>query len=187
MSFFFHKTFYGFSIALMLTAVQVLFSCDAENTYTNHRCYFIFNTSYHPSSILMASVTSDDGFCLVYKGFNKGYDMVYIEKYGTSDPNSPYLYTTSTEPKVSELVIGWDNGLLIGFSAIENKILAFDRHCPKCESNAKAKLQWNGSSKSVKCPVCGSVYNLTLSGNGLSSYPVSYIESMYGSVLRVVH
>ena len=171
-----------------LLLLILLSSCNAENTYSGHRCYFILNTTLHPSSILTASVTGDDGFCLVYKGIHQGVEKVFVEKYGTSDPNSPYAYTTGIEPKVSELVIGWDNGLLIGYSAIENKVLAFDRHCPRCEDKAKAKLQWNGSSRSVKCPVCETVYNLTLSGNGLPPYPsAAYIESGFGWVIRVVN
>lgn len=171
-------------LALTLT----LFSCNADNMYTTHRCYLIFNTSYHPSSILMASLTGDDGFCMIYKGIHDGYDKVFVEKYGASDPNSPYLFTTGTEPKVSELVIGWDNGLLVGYSAIEGKILAYDRHCAKCEDKPKAKVQWNGSAKNVKCPVCGTEYNLSFSGNGLNVYPnAAYLESGFGWVLRVVN
>ena len=189
---FFHKTFRRISVVMTLTAVLVLFSCDAENTYTNHRCYFIFNTTYHQSPILMASVTGDDGFCLVYKGVHQEVEKVFVEKYGSSDPYSPYAYTTSVEPKVSELVIGWDNGLLIGYSESEknignNPVIAYDRHCPKCEDNAKGLLQWNGSSRSVKCPVCKTEYNLTFTGNGLTRYPAAYLESGYGTIVRVVN
>ena len=159
-------------------------SCGVDDMYSGHQCYFIFNTEFHPSEVLKSSITGDNGFCLVYKGTVSGVDKVYIEKFGTTDPNSPYAYTTGLEPLVKDLVIGYDNGLLIGYSAIEQKLLAFDRHCPKCENNAKAKLQWNGSNSIVICPVCNSVYNLTLSGNGLDLYRNASYNDI---ILRVVN
>ena len=169
---------------LICASLTLLMSCGAESMYSGHQCYFIFSTEMHPSTVLTGSITGDDGFCLVYKGIDKGVNKVFVEKYGTTDENSPYAYTTSIEPTVESLVIGWDNGLLIGYSAIEGKILAFDRHCPRCENSAKAKLQWNGSAKSVKCPVCGTVYNLSISGNGLELY---YNATYDGRFLRVVN
>lgn len=174
---------------LICSSLTLLMSCGAESMYSGHQCYFIFSTEMHPSTVLTGSITGDDGFCLVYKGIDKGVNKVFVEKYGTTDENSPYAYTTSIEPTVESLVIGWDNGLLIGYSAIEGKILAFDRHCPRCENSAKAKLQWykeenNDPTRNVKCPVCGTPYNLSISGNGLELY---YNATYDGRFLRVVN
>jgi hypothetical protein len=175
-------------IAVCVATLTLLTSCGAEAMYSNHQCYFIFNTQLHNTSLLLSAVTGDNGFCLVYKGIDQGVNKVYVEKYDEKDPASPYAYTTSIEPVVKDLVIGWDNGLLIGYSFSarergENPIFAFDRHCPRCENKAKAKLQWNGSTKSVKCPECGTPYDLTVSNNGLDRYYAAYD----GTILRVVN
>lgn len=177
---------------ISLLALVLLSSCGTESTYSGHHCYFIFNTSYHPSSVLMGSVTGDNGFCLIYKGADKGQEKVFIEKPGEIDPNSPYIFTTDKEPKVSELIIGWDNGLLVGYSAIEGRILAFDRHCSRCEDKGNAHLKWyedNGklNTRMVQCPVCKTVYDLSIANNGLSLYPASYLETGFVTVLRVVN
>ena len=183
---FFHKTFRRISVVMTLTVVLVLFSCDAENMYSNHQCYFVFNTQLHPNSLLVSAVTPPgDGFCLVYKGVHQGEEKVFVEKYGATDIGSPYVYTTAVqEPQVKDLVIGYDNGIFIGLSTPpEYTLLAFDRHCKKCENNAKAKLQWNGKNSEVKCPVCGTIYNLAILGNGLDPYRAYY----NGTVISVVN
>ncbi len=183
---FFHKTFRRISVVMTLIAVLALFSCDAENTYSSHQCYFVFNTQLHPVSLLVSAVTPPgDGFVLVHKELDGSTEKVYVEKYGEKDTGSPYVYTTAgLEPTVKSLVIGYDNGLLIGYSAIENKVLAFDRRCKKCENNARAKVQWYGSNTIVKCPVCGSIYNLNISGNGLDWYKNASYDGMYVRVIN---
>jgi hypothetical protein len=82
------------------------------------------------------------------------------------------------------MILGYNNGILVGYSIIGDAgLLAFDQNCPKCEGNYSAKLQWNKSGRSVKCPVCNTVFDLTQAGNGLDRYRASF----NGIILQVMN
>lgn len=154
------KTIYTLLSLLALTACQ-----EAEEEYTDHQCYFSFNCTYHNASRLLSVVSSYETFAIVTTEPLSGQTYTVVTSiYGTDDTRDDI--TTAAETQRTR-ILGLANGLIIGRSAMDQTLYAFDRQCPNCfkaTGFTSSPLQWGGSATTVSCPTCSRKYNLSNGG-----------------------
>ena len=168
----------------ILFGLLPLASCQkAEEEYTTHQCYFSFNCTYHNASRLINAVSSYETFAIVTTEPLSGKTYTVVTSiYGTDDTRDNI--TTAEETQRSR-VLGLANGLIIGRSAIDQTLYAYDRQCPNCfeaTGFTAAPLQWSGNTTTVVCTRCDRKYNLSnggvvsegTAGKKLLRYRISY-------------
>lgn len=172
------------ALCLATFAIVGLFAgcTKADPAYSNHQCYLIYDNSLHLSSRIVGAVTPPGSDFILLSRDAGSIPILRVNSYG--QPEDEVIELTTERERQTTMILGYNNGIFVGYSILGDAgLLAFDRNCPKCVNNYSARLNWHNNGRTVKCPVCNTVYDLTQAGNGLDRYHASFD----GSILRVMN
>lgn len=152
---------------LLCLFITLIGACDADNMYSTHDCYFVFQASLYPSCALTRSVAagSNRNFCIVKAVMERGVTHLKMTPnqgtYAASDLDLP-MSTAVSGRAVSYTRMGYKQGLIVGRSAY-GQLRAYDLQCPNC--NFDYELKWK-SIYELECGKCKRTYNI----NGNEGY-----------------
>ena len=158
-------------MTLVLILATLLFcSCSAdEYEYcTDRQCYFVFDSSIHNVCILNNALNpfSSGVFCQVKQEPRNGVRHLILQLQDGKTTEEVAI-TTATETQRS-CILGAGNGLVIGFSALNQQLYAFDLQCPNCLKThypyVKYPLKWSNNGNWLKCESCQRSYDLNNGG-----------------------
>lgn len=168
----------------ILAAMLMLlcWSCDTDNMYSSHDCYFVFQASLYPSSALTRAVSSTGGtFCMVKAVMEHGVTHLKLT------PNQGTYATTDLDLTMSTVVggraisyarMGYKQGLIIGRSSF-GQLKAYDLQCPNCDFDYE--LKWKSIYELV-CDKCKRTYNINGSEGYVQSGDKGHNLAMYKNV-----
>lgn len=150
-----------FSLILLLSA-----SCETDNMFSSHDCYFVFQASIFPSSALTRSVGSTGGnFCIVKAVMERGVTHLKLTPnqgtYASTDLDLTMSTAVNGRP-ISYTRMGYKQGLIVGRSPF-GQLKAYDLQCPNCDFNYE--LKWKDIYE-LQCGKCNRTYNI----NGNEGY-----------------
>lgn len=110
-----------------------------------------------------------------YGVFGFGQYTNFILTYGIRIPAAfPYTAASATGYGGVLLISGLDV-----YTGLTDNPLAYDLSCP-VERSPEIRVEVNTDTYMAKCPVCGSVYNVTMGGGGPVSGPAATGKYKYG-------
>ena len=146
--------------------ILLMASCETDNMYSSHDCYFTFQASMFPSSALTRSVGSTGGnFCIVKAVMERGVTHLKLTPNQGTYASTDLDLTMSTAVNgraISYTRMGYKQGLIIGRSSF-GQLRAYDLQCPNCDFNYE--LKWKGIYE-LQCNKCNRIYNI----NGNEGY-----------------
>ncbi len=168
-------------IAIFVLALLAA-SCETDNMYSSHDCYFVFNASLYPSSALTRAVGSTGGdFCIVKAVMEHGVTHLKLT------PNKGSFAATDLDLTMSTVVggraisytrMGYKQGLVIGRSSF-GQLKAYDLQCPNCDFDYE--LRWS-SIYELTCDKCKRTYNINGSEGYVQSGEKGHNLAMYKNV-----
>ena len=153
----------------IICSVLLLFwACNAQDpTSREYRCWFLFSSTDHPSSILITTIQSPGSYARVTThGDGKTTPRhVLVRSNDPSVADEDNIIRSAIENELRyELGASNDIGLIIGCTNFDGP-RAYDAACPNC-SVLKA-LNWTGNRQQVICSRCNRTYLLD-TGNIIS-------------------
>lgn len=181
-------------VCSILAMLFLLSSCsdDVQQEYNSkYRCYFTFNSEFHPACDLVPCIAQQSmgTYCIVRRTTGEGatynLNLTLFRKETTTEP------IRTAEETRQQCIIGANNGLIIGRSALNNgELYAFDLMCPDCLERSKYKpLAFDTSSK-VICNECKSTYSLDNNGfpiSGTQQKLMRYHTNYNGKILVITN
>ena len=163
---------------LISLMVLLCWSCNTDNMYSTHDCYFVFQASLYPSSALTRSVTNNGSFCIVKAVMEHGVTHLKLTPnqgtYAAPDLDLTMSTAVSGRP-ISYVRMGYKQGLIIGRSSF-GQLKAYDLQCPNCDFNYE--LRWSGLYELV-CDKCKRTYNINGSEGYVQSGDKGHNLAMY--------
>lgn len=134
---------------------MLLVSCKTDYEYSNNPCYFVFDNSVHLDNALASALNNNSGiFCYIYQATSAGVQYIYFQ---TNQGLSSKQKKNAVDEKRS-IVLGINNGIIVGVANIDNIIYAYDHQCPNCAKNAGAyspnyplTMNTDGTATCAKC------------------------------------
>lgn len=153
------------TLCVLLTMLAVAGCGKVEDEFSTHQCYFHFNATIHNTSIIKNLCTSYEYYGMVTKQPLSGKTFTLVTTLFSGEKQSDNI-TTDMETRES-CILGLNNGLIIGFSQLNQVLYVFDRQCPNCfeeTGSTNHPLSWGENDKTVKCNHCHRSYNLSNGG-----------------------
>lgn len=167
---------------ILISLFVLLFaSCETDNMYSSHDCYFVFQASLFPSSALTRSVVINGSFCMVKAVMERGVTHLKLT------PNQGTYAVTDLDLTMSTVVggravnytrMGYNQGLIIGRSSF-GQLRAYDLQCPNCDFNYE--LKWKGIYE-LQCDKCNRTYNINGSEGYVQSGDKGHNLALYKNV-----
>ena len=154
---------------IAFTTLLLLWACEVQSPISReYRCWFLFDQTYHPTSILFTAVQ------------NPGY-YAYVTTRGDGKKSVRHVIVKSNDPSVAvedniirtdlennlryDLGANNDIGLIIGCTRYDGP-RAYDGSCPNCPT--LRAMDWSGDDRQkVTCSRCNRTYDLD-TGNIIS-------------------
>ncbi len=141
---------------------------EAENEFTVHTCFFVFDNSIHQDATLASAMNPNAPgiFCTVTRNIRSG--ATYFDFSNSAGVSSSKIQNAIDNRRT--LILGYNNGIIVGYSALEipAKFYAFDRECPNCfDPNAipmKSRPLTLTTTSQAVCGVCHRQYDLNNNG-----------------------
>ena len=153
---------------LICSALVLFWACNAQDPISReYRCWFLFSSTDHPSSILITTIQSPGSYARVTThGDGKTTPRhVLVRSNDPSVADEDNIIRSAIENELRfELGASNDIGLIIGCTNFDGP-RAYDAACPNC-SVLKA-LNWTGNRQQVICSRCNRTYLLD-TGNIIS-------------------
>ena len=114
-----------------MAVMLLMMACgDTENKYTVGQCHFIFENGTHQDAVLASAMNANAPgiFCMVTKKVRSG--AVYYDFTNSSGQSSSKLQNSIDAHRT--MILGYNDGIIVGFSNLEGAFFAFDRECPNC-------------------------------------------------------
>lgn len=179
--------------ACIVMLAVLLGSCGEDSVSRRYPCHFTFHTEWHPASMIVTALNTNNYFVSVSMSPYKGAYVV-----NTSDRKGKTESITLTNDLEN---LAFSGGIYLGAGGSGGNIIlgrtnfngyvAWDGQCPNCATGytTKYKLQWTDNDTSVRCSNCKRTYSLETGaiiegnkGDRLMQYIVSYVN---GGVLGV--
>lgn len=163
------KPFSGFCRCFAFVGMLALSACSGEFEYSSpYRCFFRFDNKIHQNGLIASALTPySNVFVKISKKVSGGVNYVVLS---TSDGQKSEDVAITTEiENYANYELGANNGIIVGYSTMNEKYVAFDAQCRNCYSNAGAytpnrPLTWTKNTTEVKCDHCGRRYDLNMNG-----------------------
>ena len=157
------KWFVALSVLLLFCA------CEAQNPISReYRCWFLFDQTYHPTSILFTAVQNPGSYAYVTTRGDgkKSVRHVTVKFNALSYPVEDNIIRTDLENNLRyDLGANNDIGLIIGCTRYDGP-RAYDGSCPNCPT--LRAMDWSGDDRQkVTCSRCNRTYDLD-TGNIIS-------------------
>lgn len=164
---------------IFLSLIMLLsISCDSDNMYSSHDCYFVFQASLYPSCALTRSLGGNGTFCIVKAVLDHGVTHLKLAPnqgtYATPDLDLTMSTAVSGRPVVYTRM-GYRQGLIVGRSAF-GQLRAYDLQCPNCDFDYE--LRWKGIYE-LACDKCNRTYNINGSEGYVQSGDKGHNLAMY--------
>lgn len=160
-------------VLLFILCIGLLAGCADDPISRKYPCRFLFYTQWHPTSMIVAAMTSYNEFVRVsmgVQGTGGAYEVYVVDRKGRKETNK---LTNELENRyfLSGVYLGAGGAmgsLLVGQTNFNGRV-AWDALCPNCtiDYSTKYQLQWTDNPAQVKCGTCKRVYSLE-TGNILS-------------------
>lgn len=168
----------------------LLFSCTADESIShNYRCSFVFDTTLHPLPCQLTGILGNSGhFCKVSTSLSQG--VTHLKTTRNYDGATEDVALSTAKESQINFALGANNSLIIGTSAYDFTLRAYDGQCPNClndYSGINYPLTWKNNGQQLYCAKCGRSYDVN---NGVVADGASgrqllmYMASYDGSVLR---
>ena len=182
-------------IATILSCI-ILSSCTAdEYEYTTDwQCYFLFDTSIHNVCILNNALNpmSSGVFCMVRQEPKN--DVLHLKMQLQDGKTTDDVAITTAAELRRSCILGASNGIVIGYSTLDQQLYAFDLQCPNClKANypyTKYAMQWTNNGLWLKCNHCHRSYDLNNRGvvaSGDDGLKLLRYRASYGGRMLSVH
>lgn len=163
-------------------------ACGANDSISrDHRCWFVFSYTDHPTSLLFTAVQNPGSYAFVTTSGDgkKTARHVYVQINEEQSVREDNVIRTDLENGASySLGVNNDIGLIIGCTNF-NGSCAYDRSCPNC--SIPRALNWTGNRQHVACSKCSRTYALetgAITDGDEGSPLMRYYCSFDGSLLR---
>ena len=157
------------SSMLILILCLCLTSCSNDDfEYSSpYACRFQFDNKLHQDALMASALTPYSNIFI--KISQRKENGITILTLSTSDGKTGEVRLTTDMENSCDYELGANNGIIVGYSTIDNSYVAFDAQCRECYANAGAytpnrMLTWTSSTTDVKCSHCGRTYDLNLKG-----------------------
>ena len=150
-------------LVFSLCALLCFSACsDVEDSiYRGHQCYFVFDTTLHPTSHLAMAVGNTGHFLIVKSSMVAGIRHILTTRnYDNATEDTPL--TTDKEAQTT-CKLGAGNAIIIGRSSYTNLLVAYEGQCPNClndYSGTNYPLTWNDNGQQLNCARCKRSYDV---------------------------
>ena len=155
-------------VLILVTLLICSCSADEFEYCTDRQCYFVYDSSIHNVCILNNALNplTSGIFCQVQQAPRNGIRHLILQLQDGKTTEEVAI-TTATETQRS-CILGAGNGLVIGYSSLNQQLYAFDLQCPNCLKThypyVKYALQWSNNGNWLKCSTCQRSYDLNNGG-----------------------
>lgn len=169
----------------------ILVACDdaEDSIYRGHRCYFIFDTTLHPSPCQLTTAMGNAGhFMIIKTTLVSGIRHILTTR--NYDSATEDVALTTKKEQQTPCHLGAGGAIIVGRSTYTGLLMAYDGQCPNCLSaygGTSYPLTWTKNGLQLSCARCHRAYDVNngVVAEGEGGHQLyTYNAALDGGVIR---